>query len=566
MLANQVSDREVVLTAFDAYDAACEQLAALDVTRLDPADLLALQSRREHRHRTTAVIDHRILAALQAQATPKEIGARTWAQVLTIRLRITEAEAANRVRDAADLGPRHSMDGQPLEPTLAACAAALAEGSITLDHVQEIRTAVVRAARYADRHRCAELEADLVQAATGITPRTLREVAEYAIYTLNPDGDSPDVASHERGITLGRQDADGLIRVSGWVDPELGAYLKTMNQVWAAPGVNNPADEHPVPNPASNPLDGDGLPVPPAGPVTTTVPEATPSEPGPHAPKPAPQPPEPSTAPPPPIDLPEVSSLDEAAIPTPEPFAQRRDDFDAALTHPEPAALSADELQQRRSLLDDAAASAAARDNRTAAQRNHDALKAVIRNALMSKELGQYNGLPVTVVVSTTLAELQSAAGIAHTSVGTTMPVRDLIRLAAHAHHYLIVYREHTAEPLYLARSKRLASKAQRLVMISRDRGCTMPNCPVKGAGCQGMHAEQDWSAGGQTDITGLGLGCAPDNQLAFDTGWITSVGPDGRVHWHPPPLLDTGQDTLNHYHHPEELLRRREEDAGEDR
>lgn len=561
-----------MLAAFDTYDTACEQLAALDVTRLDPADLLALQSRREHRHRTTAVIDHRILAALQAQATPKDIGARTWAQVLTIRLRISDTDAANRVRDAADLGPRHSMDGQPLEPTLPACAAALAEGSITVDHVHEIRTAVARAGRYADRHRCEELEADLVEAATGITPRTLREVAEYAVYTLNPDGDSPDVAAHERGITLGRQDADGLIRVSGWVDPELGAYLKTMNQVWGAPGVNNPADEHPVPNPTPNPLDGDGLPVPPAGPATITGPEARPGDHGPHAPTPAPRPPEPTAAPPTPAapppaptDFPEANGLDELVMPHPEPFAQRRDLLDAALTHPEPAALSADELQQRRNLLDIAAASAAARDSRTAAQRNHDALKAVIRNALMSKELGQHNGLPVTVVVSTTLAELQAAAGIARTSVGTKMPIRDLIRLAAHAHHYLIVYREHTAEPLYLARSKRLASKAQRLVMISRDRGCTMPNCPVNGAGCQGMHAEQDWSAGGQTDITGLGLGCGADNQLAFDTGWTTSVGPDGRVHWHPPPLLDTGQDTLNHYHHPEELLRRREEDSGED-
>lgn len=44
MLANGVADREAVLAVFDAYDSACEQLAALDVTRLSPADLLTLQS------------------------------------------------------------------------------------------------------------------------------------------------------------------------------------------------------------------------------------------------------------------------------------------------------------------------------------------------------------------------------------------------------------------------------------------------------------------------------------------------------------------------------------------
>ncbi|AXK75586.1 MULTISPECIES: DUF222 domain-containing protein [Mycobacteriaceae] len=276
MLANGVADREVVLAAFDAYDSACEQLAALDVTRLSPADLLTLQSQREHRARTTAALDHRIMAALQAQSTPKEIGARTWAQILTIRLRISEAEAAHRLRDAADLGPRHSLDGQVLLPTLPACAAALAEGTINLEHVQEIRTAVERAGRYAARQRCGQLEADLVEAATRITPRTLREVADYAVCALNPDGDGPDIAAHERGITLGRQDPDGLIRISGWVDPELGAYLKTVNQVWGAPGINNPADEAPVSNPSPNPLDHtDGLPAPapavPIQPATPTV-------------------------------------------------------------------------------------------------------------------------------------------------------------------------------------------------------------------------------------------------------------------------------------------------------
>jgi Domain of unknown function (DUF222) len=184
-----------------------------------------------------------------------------------------------------------------------------------------------------------------------------------------------------------------------------------------------------------------------------------------------------------------------------------------------------------------------------------------MRDALMSKELGRHGGLPVSVVVSTTLGELQDAAGVARTSVGTMLPIRDLIRLAAHAHHYLLLYREHTAEPLYLGRTKRLASKAQRLVMISRDRGCTMPDCPVAGIDCEGMHAELDWARGGRTDITGLGLGCGPDNQLAFETGWTNSVGPDGRIHWHPPPLLDVGQDTLNHFHHPEELLRPPDED-----
>ncbi|MGB5148918.1 MAG: DUF222 domain-containing protein [Mycobacterium sp.] len=551
MLANQVSDRESVLAAFDAYDSACEQLATLDFMRMTPAELFELQSRREHRARTTAVADHRILSALQAQATPKDIGARSWSEILCTRLRISKDEADRRVANARDLGPRHVIGGEVLEPELPFCAGALAAGTINSDHVQEIRKALAKAAKYTDRATCAELERDLAAAATGITPHTLREVANYALYALNQDGDGPDLAEHKRGITFGRQDVDGMMRVSGHVDAELGAYLKTITQVWGAPGVNNPADAEPMNNPVPNPLlDSDEVPAVP--------PEADPVPPEPPVPADS-EPPEPAAQAEQFWRPDGASALAEFNDYSPEPFAQRRAALDTATDQSGGGGLSADELALRRAALDiacdDGPDTAAARDTRTKAQRNHDALKAVMRNALMSKQLGQHGGLPVTVVISATLGELQDAAGIARTSAGTMMPMRDLLRLASHAHHYLLLYKDHTAEPLYLGRTKRLASKAQRLVMISRDRGCTMPGCPVAGADCQGMHAELDWVRGGRTDITGLGLGCGSDNQLAFETGWDTTIGKDGRVHWHPPPLLDVGQDTLNHFHHPEELL-----------
>jgi hypothetical protein len=46
-------------------------------------------------------------------------------------------------------------------------------------------------------------------------------------------------------------------------------------------------------------------------------------------------------------------------------------------------------------------------DQRCPAQRNHDALKAMGRSVLASGELGQHNGLPATLIVSTTLQELE---------------------------------------------------------------------------------------------------------------------------------------------------------------
>lgn len=158
MLANQATYPEAVAAAFAAYDAACKQLVGLDFTQLTPAVLLDVQSRREHAARITANVDHRILAALQAQATPKEIGARTWAEVLMIRMQISKTEANQRIAEAADLGPRCAIDGQPLEPVLPNTAQALADGAINHCHVDEIRSTVSKAAKYASAAKCAELE------------------------------------------------------------------------------------------------------------------------------------------------------------------------------------------------------------------------------------------------------------------------------------------------------------------------------------------------------------------------------------------------------------------------
>ncbi|OSC18223.1 hypothetical protein B8W69_29470, partial [Mycobacterium vulneris] len=80
------------------------------------------------------------------------------------------------------------------------------------------------------------------------------------------------------------------------------------------------------------------------------------------------------------------------------------------------------------------------RDPRSAGHRNHDALNAALRALLASGELGQHNGLPASIVVTTTLAELESAAGRGLTGGGTILPMSDVIRLARHAHHYLAIF------------------------------------------------------------------------------------------------------------------------------
>jgi hypothetical protein len=70
----------------------------------------------------------------------------------------------------------------------------------------------------------------------------------------------------------------------------------------------------------------------------------------------------------------------------------------------------------------------------------HDALNAAGRALLACGGLGQHNGLPATIIVTTTLRELEAKAGRGLTGGGSLLPMSDVIRLACHAHHYLCIF------------------------------------------------------------------------------------------------------------------------------
>ncbi|OAN40331.1 HNH endonuclease signature motif containing protein [Mycolicibacterium iranicum] len=196
-------------------------------------------------------------------------------------------------------------------------------------------------------------------------------------------------------------------------------------------------------------------------------------------------------------------------------------------------------------------------DHRSLAQRQHDAIVAVGRIALMSGEPGQLNGLPVMVIIRTTLQDLESLAGVGVSGGGTVIPIADVVRMGAHAHHALAVFDKATGSALELFRAKRIASPAQRIMLISRDGGCTKPGCTVGAYGSQVHHAVADWTDGGNTNVDEMGLACGPDNRSVDRAGgWVTRMNERHEVEWIPPPNLDTGQARINNYHHPERLLR----------
>jgi hypothetical protein len=192
-------------------------------------------------------------------------------------------------------------------------------------------------------------------------------------------------------------------------------------------------------------------------------------------------------------------------------------------------------------------------DARTHPQRQHDALAALVRGQLGDPKFGQHNGLPVTVIVSTTLDQLHTGAGVAVTGGGSLLPMRDLIRMASHAYHYLCLFDKHTTRPLYLGRSKRIATADQRIVLHAKERGCTAPNCDMPGYLTE-VHHVDEWALGGQTNVDDLTFACKSHHRLLGTGGWKTRKLKDGTTQWIPPPHLPLSAGT-NDYHHPERLM-----------
>jgi hypothetical protein len=446
--------REEIVEVFNGLDDNLDRLCELSFDVFTTPERLRALERLERVARRLRAPQHALINQLDAQASEEELGG-TLRVALADRLRITKAEAGRRIAEAAELGERRALTGEPLAPQLTATAAAQRQGLVGDGHVNVIRSFFAHLPAEVDLGTREAADADLARKASQYRPDELATYAQRIMDWLNPDGEFRDQErARKRGITLGQQEYDGMSRLSGTLTPQLRAAIEAVLAKLAAPGVCNPDDDTPV--------------------------------------------------------------VDDA----PDEDAVRR-------------------------------------DTRSQAQRNHDGLLAGLRGLLASGELGQHNGLPVSIVVTTTLKDLEAAAGKALTGGGTVVPMADVIRWASHAHHYLAIF--DNGKPLALYHTKRLASPAQRIMLYARDRGCTKPGCDAPAYLSQ-VHHVRGWAATRRTDIDDLALACGIDNRLA-EKGWTTRTNARGQTEWIPPPHLDRGQPRVNTFHHPEKLLASDDED-----
>ena len=220
--------------AVAAVRAAVDSAVGAEVDLLGRADLVDALDELETVWCQLPGLRHRLLARLQVEATAKEMGARSWAQVLSVRWRISTAEAGRRLGEAALLGPRQSITGQTLPPVLAATAAAQARGVINTEHVTVIAKAVAKLPGFVDAGTREQFETDLVRLAAGASPKDVSDAAELALFLLDQDGPEPDDTerARRRGISKGRQRGDAMTPISGELTPEAWALLEGACQVF----------------------------------------------------------------------------------------------------------------------------------------------------------------------------------------------------------------------------------------------------------------------------------------------------------------------------------------------
>ncbi|MCY3963170.1 MAG: DUF222 domain-containing protein [bacterium] len=171
---------------------------------------------------------------------------------------------------------------------------------------------------------------------------------------------------------------------------------------------------------------------------------------------------------------------------------------------------------------------------RTPQQRMADALAELI----LEPEKGKAKGVALVLVADydATNRELVNA----RFSDGTPLPMQELVRLALKADIFPAIFDAKT-QNLWLGRTRRTATDAQRIALTIRDQGCI--GCGAAPNRCFSHHIKF-WRNGGTTDYPNLVLVCNDCHHDIHDHGYQTTQDPDtGRWQTQPPPdpFPDTG-------------------------
>ncbi len=193
------------------------------------------------------------------------------------------------------------------------------------------------------------------------------------------------------------------------------------------------------------------------------------------------------------------------------------------------------------------------RNRATAGQRMADALALLLTKAGgYSNEDDRSRGARLLLIADYDVIAGELRNG--RLSDGTPIPVQKARELACDAAILPAIFRG-ASQPLDLGRSRRIASPAQRIALVARDRKCV--GCGASAAWCQAHHITP-WAAEGKSDLNNLVLLCSRCHHKVHDDGWQVRQTPTGQHLLHPPPTRYGHPPPRRHPHRRRYLAKQR--------
>lgn len=183
------------------------------------------------------------------------------------------------------------------------------------------------------------------------------------------------------------------------------------------------------------------------------------------------------------------------------------------------------------------------RDERTHAQKRHDAFATIVNTAMKHADMPSYNGEALSLTIQVTEDDLTNPQGPAwvHDAHGTLTPLPTAAaRHAGCTGGLLRVTQDGTEQIKQLETHDRVFNAHQRKAILLRDGGCIIPGCTQPAPWCE-VHHVTKWSKGGKTH-TGNGVAlCWYHHRYIEQHEWDIRMV-DGIPEVKAPPWLDPNQ------------------------
>ncbi|WP_156972882.1 DUF222 domain-containing protein, partial [Kitasatospora arboriphila] len=198
-------------------------IAATSAADVDDVQVAELVRVNERVVRALAFQGLKRLQEVNDRGLFRKAGQSTLHRFVMSELRVTRGDASSRLKALDAAGELLSMQGEALPPKCPAAAQALAEGAPEVYDV---------------------VDAWMTDNARTSTPTELEVCGREVLARVDPDGSLTDDTDRKRnrGLSDGPQGLDMMAKITGNLDPQTLALFRTVMDVWAAPGMNNPDD------------------------------------------------------------------------------------------------------------------------------------------------------------------------------------------------------------------------------------------------------------------------------------------------------------------------------------